>query len=188
MPLKRLNAFALGNDDRDALVVNLLADDAGNLGHVLGQGNHHMQVLRFYTKTEADSLKLIGTGTILTACHSGSEVVGDNNGDVSFLVYGIQEAGHTAVSEGRVTNDSYCRPLTGIRGALGHSDASSHIHTRMNSTVRRQEAQRITTDITKDTGILVLLQHLVKGSVNIAVTAALTQLWRTSSDDVALLE
>ena len=56
MPLKRLNAFALGNDDRNALVVNLLADDAGYLRHILGQGNHHMQMLALYAKTETDAL------------------------------------------------------------------------------------------------------------------------------------
>ena len=75
-------------------VLNLLTHDLGDLGHVLGQGNDHLQVLVGQTQTAADVLKLAGTCRVLTAGHTGGEVIADDDGDVGVLVDGVKQAGH----------------------------------------------------------------------------------------------
>ena len=51
----------------------------------------------------------------------------------------------------------------------------------MDSTEGRQEAQRIATDIAKDSGVVVFFQHLVQGSIDVAMTTTLTQCRWTGS-------
>jgi hypothetical protein len=43
------------------VIVDLIADSSSNLGHVLGDGVHHLQMILRETKALADSLELIGT-------------------------------------------------------------------------------------------------------------------------------
>jgi hypothetical protein len=51
-----------------------------------------------------------------------------------------------------------------------------------------QEAQRVTADVTKDARILVFLQYLIQGSIDIAVTASLTECWWTGNNVFARLK
>ena len=85
------------------------------------------------------------------------------------------------MSKGRVADDGNSRPLTSVGSTLGHGDRCTHINTRVNGAERRQEAQRIATDIAENTGILVIFQHLVQGCIHVAVTTTLTQCRRTGS-------
>ena len=82
----------------------------------------------------------------------------------------------------RVTDDSDSRPLTSVGSTLGHRDRCTHIHTRVNGAEWRQEAQRIAADITKDTWIVVFLEHLIEGSIDVAVTATLTECRRARNN------
>ena len=86
------------------------------------------------------------------------------------------------MGEGGVTDDGNCGPLAGIGGTLGHGDAGTHIYTRVDSLEGRHKAQGVATDVTKHAGIGILLQHLVEGGVNVAVTATLAQCGGTRSD------
>ena len=96
------------------MIVDLIADGLSDLGHVLGDGVHHLQMIFRETQALADSLELIGTSRILPACHSRSQVIRDNHGDVCILVDGIEQTRHTAVGEGRVADNGDCRPLACI--------------------------------------------------------------------------
>ena len=63
-------------------------------------------MLWIHTKTETDSLELIGTSTILTTSHTSGEVIRNDYRDRRIIVYGIKQTCHTRVGECRVTNDS----------------------------------------------------------------------------------
>ena len=71
---------------RTAAILDLLADGLGDLGHVLRKRSDDLQVVLAHAQTTADSLKLVGTGTILTTRHGGREVVGEDHDDVGVLV------------------------------------------------------------------------------------------------------
>ena len=164
------------------MIVDLVANGLCDLWHILGDGVHHLKVLLAQPQTFTDGLKLIGASRILSTCHRGSEVVADDHCDISILIDSIQQSGHTAMGKGRVADDSHSRPLTCIAGSLGHRDRGSHIHTAMDGLVGWQETEGIATDITKHTGIGILTKHLVKGGIDITVTTALTECWRTWGD------
>ena len=164
------------------MVVQFLLDGTRYLLHVLGQRNHHLQVFVADTQSAADGLKLVGAGRVLSARHGRCQVVADDDRDVSTFVDGIQQARHARVGKRGVTDDGYCRPLSGIAGTLGHRDAGTHIHTGVDGLVGRQEAQRVAAYVAKHTGIGILQQHLVQRSIDVAVATALTQCRRTWCD------
>ena len=164
------------------MIVDLIADGLRDLGHVLGDRVHHLQMVFRKTKSLTDGLELIGTSRVLSACHRSGQVIRDDDSDVGILVDGVEQTRHTAVGKGRVADDSDSGPLTSVAGTLSHRDRSSHVDTRVDGLIRGQEAKGITADITKDTCIGILAQHLVEGGIDIAVTTALTQCWRTWGD------
>ena len=176
---KSLYTFAARDDDRDALVLYLFPNDTRNLGHVLGQRHHHTHMLRLHAQAKTDGFELVGAGRVLSARHACGQVVGDDDGDVGFVVHGIQESGHAAVGERRVADDGNSREESGIGSAFGHRDACSHVHTRREALEGRQCSERIATDVAKHTMVGIVGKNLVQCGIDIPVSTTLTELWRT---------
>ncbi len=97
----------------------------------------------------ADSLKLVGAGTVLSAGHTGGEVIGYDDCDGRVLIDCIKQAGHTGVGECAVTYDGNCGEHACIGGTLGHGDAGTHINGTVKSLERRQGAKCIATYVTE---------------------------------------
>ena len=167
------------------MIVDFLTQNLGDLRHVLRQGNYHMQMLVAQAKSAADGLELIRASRVLTAGHTRCQVVANDHGDVGILVDGIEQTRHTAMSERGVADDGQRRPLSGISSTLCHRDTCTHVDTRMNGLVRRQEAQRVATDVAKDARILILQKHLVESRINVAMAAALAECRWTWSNILA---
>ena len=147
-----------------------------------------MQVLTLHAKCQADGLELVRARGILTTCHSGSQIVADDHGDVGMVIHGIQQSCHTRVREGRVAYHSDGRMLTGIGSTFGHGDAGAHIHTTVDGLEWRQRSQRVATYISEDASIWELGSHFIQGRIDIAMSAALTKLWRTTCQILGSLE
>ena len=167
------------------MIVDLIADGLGDFRHILGDRVHYLQVILRKTETLTDSLKLVCASRILTTRHGCCQVVADDDGDICILIDGIEQTCHTRVSEGRVTDNCYGRPLTCIRGTLRHRDRSTHIHTRMDGLIRWQETEGIATNIAEYAGIGILLQNFVQSGIDITVTTTLTKCRRTRGDILA---
>ena len=121
------------------MIVNLLTDSLGNLLHVLRQRHNHLQMLVAQAQTTTDSLKLIRTCRVLSTSHRSGKIVTDDNGDVCILVDGIQQTRHSRVRKRRVADDGNSRPLSCITGTFRHRDRSTHVDTRVDGFIRRQE-------------------------------------------------
>ena len=185
MSLEGLYALAARYDDADAVVVDFLAYDACDFGHVLGQGHYDVEVFLADAQSAADGLELVGAGRVLSARHGRGEVVGDDDRNVGILVDGIQEARHAGVGECAVANDGHGRPLSGVGCALGHGDAGAHVDAGVYGAVGGQEAERVASDVAEDAGVVKLAEHLVEGCVDVAVAASLAQLWWARGHDGA---
>ena len=135
-------------------------------------------MLRLNTETETDGLKLIRTGRVLSACHGRSKVIRKNNGDATLVIHRIEQASHTRMREGRVTDNRNGRMQSCIRRTFSHCDRGAHIHTAVDRTEGRQCAQRITANITKDACIGIFGSHPVESIVYITMSTSLTQGWR----------
>ena len=78
--------------------------------------------------------------------------------------------------------------LSCISRTFGHGDAGTHIHAAVDRLERWQGTQRVATDISEDTCILIFCRHLLEGGIYIAVSASLTELRRTSGEVLGKLE
>ena len=94
------------------MIIDFFVNDFLHVRIVLRKRNNGSDMLRLYSEAKADLLQFSGTCRILSAGHSGSEVVRDADNDVGMSIHGIQKSGHTAVGECRVTYHGYCRPYT----------------------------------------------------------------------------
>ncbi len=124
------------------------------------------------------------TGRVLTAGHTRCKVVRDDDHDIGARIDAVKQTRYTRVSEGRVADDGYRRPLSGIGGTLGHSYRRTHFDAGMYRMERRQSAERIASYIAEYAGILILSRHLVQRRVHIAMTAAHAQGGRTRHDQI----
>ena len=92
------------------------------------------------------------------------------------------------MGEGGVTDDGNCWEESCISSTLGHRDAGSHIDTTAECLERRQCAEGIATDVAKDAIVGIFSQHLIQCSIDIAVSATLTELWGTTREILRIVE
>ena len=95
MALESLHTLTTGDDDTHAVIVDLIVDGLRDLGHILRNGVHHLQMILREAEALTDGLKLIRAGRILTTRHRRRQVVGDDHGDIRILVDGIEQTRHS---------------------------------------------------------------------------------------------
>ncbi len=95
-----LYALSPRYDYRQAGMVELVGKQLFHLFMVAWQGVDGFQPLGFHSEAYADFFEFACALRILSACHAGGEVVGDDYGHGSVFVDGIEQPCHAGMGEG----------------------------------------------------------------------------------------